>query len=129
MRITLEADYAVRIIDFLARARKRVAAREIAEHTGVTLRFTLKILRELSEAGLVCSYKGVKGGYALSREPEKISMKDVIEAVDGPITIGRCLDGCLSREETRRGPCVYLNIFADISQMVREKLAGVTFKA
>lgn len=129
MRITLEADYAVRIIDFLARSQEHVSARSISEKTGVTLRFTLKILRELSEAGLVCSYKGVKGGYALSRAPEQINMKDVIEAVDGPIAIGRCTEGCRNTDTARRSPCLYLNVFSDISQMVRDRLAGVTFKS
>ncbi|MDR2909296.1 MAG: Rrf2 family transcriptional regulator, partial [Oscillospiraceae bacterium] len=61
MRITLEADYAIRIIDTLARQGVRVEARTIAEKSQVTLRFSLKILRKLVAAGLVKSFKGAQG--------------------------------------------------------------------
>ena len=59
MRITLEADYAVRIVDCLSLSGRRLDARSISEKTGVTLRFTLKILRKLGMAKIVRSYKGV----------------------------------------------------------------------
>ena len=63
MHITLETDYAVRIVYFLAQSGERVDAGRIAEETGVTLRFSLKILRKLVSGGVVMSYKGAKGGY------------------------------------------------------------------
>ncbi|MDR3552086.1 MAG: Rrf2 family transcriptional regulator [Clostridia bacterium] len=127
MRITLEADYAVRIIDSLAREGKRLGAGMIAEQTGVTLRFCLKILRKLGQAGLVKSFKGVQGGYELVREPSEITLRDVIEAVDGPILIGRCLDGLACKRVDNPQVCFYHNAFADVSEMVRDKLSSITF--
>jgi Rrf2 family iron-sulfur cluster assembly transcriptional regulator len=128
MRITQEADYAVRIIDCVARYGKRLDARSVAEATGVTLRFTLKILRKLSIAGIVKSFKGVSGGYELAREPENINLRQVIEAVDGPIVISRCLSGSLpcSKMDDKK-LCYYHNIFADISKSIRDRLESVTF--
>jgi Rrf2 family protein len=128
MRITQEADYAVRIIDCIARRSKRLDARSISEATGVTLRFTLKILRKLTHAGIVRSYKGVSGGYELSREPAKINLREVIEAVDGPIVISRCLSGelpCSNIEDKKL--CYYHNIFAEVSKDIRDKLEGISF--
>ena len=74
MHITLESDYAVRIVSCLAKNGGRMDARSIAEETGVTLRFSLKILRKLVTGGLVNSYKGTKGGYELGRSPSEISL-------------------------------------------------------
>ncbi len=102
MRITQEADYAVRLIDCLAREGRRLDAHTISETTGVTLRFTLKILRKLVIGSIVVSYKGVSGGYELARKPSEINMKQVIEAVDGPIAINRCLSGELPCSHTER---------------------------
>lgn len=129
MRITLEADYAVRIIDRLATVDGRLDARSISESTGVTLRFTLKILRKLSLAGVVKSYKGVTGGYALAKTPDQINLRQVIEAVDGPIEISRCLANattCSNVDDKKM--CYYHNVFAELSKTIRVRLESVTFE-
>lgn len=128
MRITQEADYAVRIIDCLARSGVRLDARSISEYTKVTLRFTLKILRKLVISDIVISFKGVQGGYELARKPADINMRQVIEAVDGPIAISRCLSGELpcNLPETSCG-CYYHRIFADVSKSIQEKFESINF--
>lgn len=65
MHMTLEADYAVRIVEFLAVNPGRADAKTISERTSVTLRFTLKILRTLVSDGIVRSYKGAKAAMSL----------------------------------------------------------------
>lgn len=70
MNITLETDYAVKIVDCLAGAfPKRVDAAKISVETGVTLRFSLKILSKLAANNIVNSFKGAKGGYELASSP------------------------------------------------------------
>lgn len=90
MHISLEADYAVRIVQCLANDGGRLGARAIAEKTGVTERFTLKILHKLVGSDIVRSFKGVGGGYELSRAPQEINLRQVIEVIEGPIVISRC---------------------------------------
>lgn len=128
MRITQEADYAVRIIDCLSRQENRIDARSISEITGVTLRFTLKILRKLLVNGIVISHKGVRGGYELARKPAEINMRQVIEAVDGPIAISRCLSEELpcNRTDSDCG-CYYHKIFAEVSNDIRNKFESINF--
>jgi len=129
MRITQEADYAVRIIDCLARQGKRLDAGGISEITGVTLRFTLKILRKLVMSGTVVSFKGVRGGYELARKPADINLKQVIEAVDGPIAINRCLSGELTCSHTEgECGCYYHKIFADVSKSIQDKFESINFE-
>ena len=72
MRITLESDYALRIISALAIDDNVIDATALSEKTSVTLRFTLKILHKLVQGDLVISYKGSKGGYKLKKSPDKI---------------------------------------------------------
>ena len=131
MHITLEADYAVRMVELLAAMQTRLDAGKIAEETNVPQRFCLKILRNLVAAGIVKSYKGSRGGYELAASPEQITLRQVIEAVEGPYQISRCVGkehdcaGSCSREFVC--DCRFQKVYRDISQMVREKLDSVTF--
>ena len=85
MVMTLEADYAVRIVEYLTKHPERRDAKTISVETQIPLRFSLKILRELVAEGLVCSFKGAKGGYTLAKSPEEITLRQVIELVEGPL--------------------------------------------
>ncbi len=127
MHITLEADYAVRIVACLANSGIRMDAKTISAETEVTLRFALKILRKLVASGIVKSFKGTQGGYELAKEPNDISLKDVIETVDGQYHLSRCLSSeyMCSRSET--GQCRVRRIFDEISAEVEKKLEAYTF--
>lgn len=127
MRITLESDYALRIITALALHNDVVDAKTLSDETYVTQRFTLKILHKLVIGRLVESFKGAKGGYKLSVPAQNITLKDVIELIDGPIAIARCLE---SRElcsmNRDKSMCAYHHIFETISADVAVKLDGIT---
>lgn len=128
--ITRESDYAIRIVAEMARKPRIVKdAALISENTGVTLRFALKILQKLLAAGIVKSYRGAHGGYLLTREPEEITLRQVMEAIDGEFTLSRCHDS--SREGTCTSPdaciCRFRHEFARISDIVRSELDKITF--
>ncbi len=124
MHMTLEADYAVRIVEFLATRKERTDAKAISETTNVTLRFTLKILRTLVADGIVLSYKGAKGGYELAMPASQITLRRVIEAVEGPYMISRCQGESYSCHRT---DCRLHSIYGRISAMVRNELDAITF--
>ncbi len=127
MRITLESDYALRILTALAECDEVIDANSLAEQTSVTSRFTLKILHKLVKNGFVSSYKGVRGGYKLKLPTEEITLKSVIELIDGPIVIARCLETSetcsLNQDKTS---CAYHHIFNTISLDVARKLDKIT---
>lgn len=104
MRITQEADYAIRICLVLDSEGRKVGAAEIAEIACITQKFALKILRKLCEAGLVRSYKGAFGGYELVRRGDEIKVIEIIEAIDGPMRISKCLEG---DHECSKNPCKF----------------------
>ncbi len=128
MHITLESDYAVRIVGCLAASGSRLDAKTISENTSVSLRFALKILRKLAAGGIVRSFKGKKGGYELSRPASEISLMDVIETVEGKYYLSRCLSPDYECTRGMSGRCRYQKIFDDISADVEKKLASYTFE-
>lgn len=93
MRLNQATDYAFRAVLYLSCLPRGqvIEAKVIAEEENIPMRFLLKILRLLTQAGIVESYRGVSGGYALARRPSEITMLDVIKAIEGDIKINRCL--------------------------------------
>ena len=128
MRITQEADYAIRIVCLLAERGETMDANTIAELCCITQRFALKILRKLVLGKLVCSFKGASGGYRLSEEPENVTLKQIIELIDGEIVISKCLSDThqCSKSGDNKSACVVHCVFAVINRDVVEKLEKVT---
>ena len=127
MHINLESDYAVRIVQYLAQSNERRDAQSIADSTCVSLRFTLKIMRKLVAADIVQSFKGAHGGYTLSRPASSITLRQVIEAVEGPYRFSRCVDNGCACNCSSVTACPFHSVFDDITQMVIQKLDEATF--
>lgn len=127
MLLNLETDYAIRIVGCLAESDKRLDAKTIATKTGVTPRFTLKILHGLVGAGIVKSYKGANGGYTLAREAGNITLLEVVELICGPLEISQCQrgsDGCTHPD----GLCRFRGVFGEVSAYMRSKFSEITFE-
>jgi len=91
LRLSKLTDYATLILSVLARERPRLlAAMEIAETTSVPLPTTSKILKCLSHAKLLNSVRGPKGGYTLARDPNEITVAEIINVLEGPIALTEC---------------------------------------
>ncbi len=93
VEITRQADYAVRAMVYLAGLPldRRPATATISETEGVPLPFLTKVISRLARAGLVDTSRGMGGGVWLARSPEEITLRQVTEAVGGPILLNRCL--------------------------------------
>lgn len=94
MKITRECDYAIRIMLMLAGLEEGsiADARSISEAQCVPKQFTLKILRELMEAGFVKSFKGARGGYCMNKPAAEVTLCDIVTAIDGEIAVNECLE-------------------------------------
>jgi Rrf2 family protein len=85
VRTTAKADYAVRAAVELAAVGGMVTADQLAQAQSIPVNFLENILRDLRRSGLVESRRGQQGGYLLARPADKISIADVIRAVEGPL--------------------------------------------
>ena len=131
MRITQEADYALRIAYLLAKDGGVLGAGTLAEAAGVSERFTLKILRKMAQGGIIASKKGAFGGYTLAVPPADVSMRRVVEVIDGPVEISRCLDSTYecTRTGDKKHECAFHLIFSKINKSIAEKMDTVTLGA
>jgi Rrf2 family protein len=92
LRLSKKADYALMAMKHLAlRGDSRSSnAREIAEQYDIPIELMAKVLQRLVRRGLLRSHQGTRGGYQLGRGPAQISVADVIQAIDGPVTVTAC---------------------------------------
>lgn len=126
IRISRQTDYGILLLTHMVSRADGVtySARELAEETGVPLPTVSKILKLLLHDGLLVSHRGVKGGYELAKEPEEITLADVVNAMDGPIAMTLCVSApgdCLHESQCR----VRTN-WHKINQAILQALESVT---
>lgn len=117
MLITRATEYAIRAVLHLAKQPKGeiVLKKDICREQGVTPAFLTKILQPLIKAGIVGSQRGVGGGFFLVKDPQEITLYDIVAIQEGPLHLNQCL--------VREGACER-EIFCPVHGAWREIRAG-----
>lgn len=127
MQLTRQADYAIRALLHLSAAEPGnvVQTKEIASSEGIPEKYLPTIMRTLARAGLVRTLRGNQGGVLLARGPEDINLLEVIEAIEEPIMLNRCLreEGECSRESF----CPVHPVWDRIQQTLIDRLESTSF--
>lgn len=125
--IRRNTDYALRALTRLAAGPEKIfTAWEIAEKEDIPLDFLQKILQKLVKEGVVVSHRGAQGGFSLAKEPEKVTVLDVVKIMQGAPAVNRCFlgrDGC-----PRAGACRFKKFWAGLEQGIAESLEGITLR-
>jgi len=92
LRLSKKADYALMAMKHLATCpdSASTSAREIAEQYDIPAELMAKVLQRLARRGLLTSHQGTRGGYTLAKATSAISVADIIQAIDGPLTVTAC---------------------------------------
>ncbi len=94
IRMSKQADYGLVLMTAFLRGPQQspnLSARELAARTRLPLPMVSKILKALARQGLLVSHRGTNGGYSLARTPDRITVSEVLVAVEGPIAMTECL--------------------------------------
>ena len=91
LRLSKLTDYGTVLLAHLATDTESVcSAADVATATGIAVPTVSKLLKSLGRSGLVTSTRGANGGYQLARDPHDISAADIIDALEGPVSITEC---------------------------------------
>ena len=121
-------DYAARLMVHLAKhyGREPISTRAAATEEHVPYQLACKLMQKLNNAKLVTSCMGPKGGFVLGVEPSKINLLEVVEAIQGPISINRCvLD---EKVCSRNTICAVREKLIDIQKNMTRGLAAITLE-
>jgi FeS assembly SUF system regulator len=125
LRMSKLTDYGTVVMTYLAKEKDRLhAVSEIAGQTRVSAPTVSKILKRLVREGLVVSHRGAKGGYSLARPPARISMVEIIDALEGPVGLTEC--GSSPGLCVQESLCSIRANWQRINGAVRQALASVT---
>ena len=120
-------DYGLVLMSMIARNQGSAlhSASDLARESHLPVATVRKILKELLNSGLLMSHRGTRGGYILAREPQDISVLDIIAALEGPLTLTDCSSdtaGLCKLEEN----CPISKNQRIINQAVRQALGTIT---
>lgn len=125
LRISKLTDYGTVLLAYLAARQSIVcSAAEAAAATGISLPTTSKLLKALSRSGIITSTRGSNGGYRLYKNPSKISATDIIDAIEGSISITEC---CTSGSQCEyEGACNVSDAWQRVNIAIRSALDDVS---
>ena len=129
MKLNQATDYAFRMVLHMAviPAGKQMPGGELSTSELIPERFLLKIMRSLIKAGIMKSYRGVEGGFALNKDPKEITLLDVIRAIEGDTYLQKCLYDPESCNKSCQGMCAVNEAFGVIQETLTQQLEGVNF--
>ncbi len=127
VHLTRQCDYGVRAVLYLASLAYGtvVQTKEIATQEDIPRKYLPSIIRTLARSGIIRTLRGNQGGVMLSRPPEEITLHEVIEAIEGPITLVQC-----QREPGHCSfgkKCPFLTVCEDVQNSMVSQLEGTTF--
>lgn len=119
-------EYAIQATLFLAASGRDgyVTIREIGSKLGVSYQYLTKVLQDLSEIGMIRSARGPNGGVLFIKPPEKISLKDILVAIDGPQLFEKCVLGIAACNDDT--PCPMHAAWSEVMKCVDETLSRTT---
>ena len=127
MDISRKTDYALRILSILVESEgELLSVRTAADRVDVPYSFARSIQHGLVQAGIVESLRGVHGGMRLKADPTELTVRQVVEAVQGPLSFNDCTapDGACDRMET----CCYHPLWNGLTALVASYLDSVTLE-
>lgn len=127
VHLTKQSDYGVRAVLHLARLPygEIVQTREIAASEDIPRKYLPSIIRTLARGGLIRTLRGNQGGVMLARPSEEISLREVIEAVEGPLAIVQCISG--PSQCSREDDCAVQPVYHNLQAMITSQLEATTF--
>ncbi|MDD4878979.1 MAG: Rrf2 family transcriptional regulator [Candidatus Omnitrophica bacterium] len=128
MKLTTKGRYGTRLMLDLALhfGEQPVFLKDAAKRQGISEKYLWHLIPPLKNAGLITSVRGAHGGYSLARSPDRITLKEILLAVEGPISFVSCVGGssACARSET----CATKDIWSEISEKFLQILESFTLE-
>lgn len=124
VKITKKTDYGLTLLAALANKPEELQSlRSISENHKLPYKFIGQVASALLEAGIVSSKEGATGGYRLAKNPQEITLKEVMEVLDGPTVKVDCLSG---KKCPRQGECHHHSVMCALAATLNQTLSEKT---
>lgn len=120
MKISKKSQYGLRAMIHLAKNKGTCSLKDISEAESISFDYLEKILLLLEKAGIIKGKRGRSGGYCLSRPPSKITVAEIVRALEGKIVLIEC-DGCLKTKN-----CLAKGAWGELQKSLLSTLESIT---
>ena len=125
MQLTSTTDYAIRIVCYLVAQRQMISTSELSQELSVPSSYIPKITKKLKQAGIIKACEGTNGGYMLTKQPENISLMEIISCVEETMAINRCLEEDRFCSRNLEDTCKIHKILLSLQNTYNNKLESV----
>lgn len=125
MQLASTTGYAIRIVCYLAAQRQMISTSELSQELSVPSSYIPKITKKLKQAGIIKACEGTNGGYMLAKQPENISLMDIISCVEETMAINRCLEEDCFCSRNLEDTCKIHKILLSLQNTYNNKLESV----
>lgn len=124
--LTKKTEYGLQLMVYLAKSlnQRPISLKQIAKEKKLPYRFLSQVASKLKKAGLVKTKEGIDGGYSLSKSPKKITVAEILEALEGPIELVECLKNEASCPWA--GMCGQKRMFAQLKGSMKKVIEAHT---
>ena len=128
LKLNRIVDYGVLVMTEIARRNACVSTTELAAVYGISATIVAKVLKKLARAGLVSSERGSRGGYRLARPADAISLREIVTALEGPISLTFCSSGTSSGRCKTRPLCAATDAMRRLNHLVNGAFEAVSLE-
>ena len=130
MKISTKGRYALRMLIDLAEHEGDgfIALKDIAERQNISKKYLEQIVPILSRSGILRTNRGSQGGYALAKEPEHVTVGEILRLTEGSLSPVACLDGDPA-QCPRSVDCPTLPVWQGLNRVINEYLDGITLRS
>lgn len=128
IRLSKMTDYAVVMLSYIASAETdKFSATQLSDATHIPAPTVAKLLKTLTKANILTSFRGISGGYSLSTDSTEITIAHIVEAIEGPIALTACVDETLPTCQIQ-GECAIHGNWNKVNEAVKHALLSVTLQ-
>jgi len=128
MKVSSKSEHALHAMLYITAKGDDISTiSEIAEQEQIPREYLAKVLKELREKGFLKSFRGIAGGYKLAKKPQRVSFLNIIEAMDGPLSLIACAeDSHLKSGKPRRKYCAAQIFWIPLQDKLKDALSHIT---
>lgn len=128
MKLSTRSRYGVRLMIYLGLnyGKEHVLLKDISAAEDISEKYLSQIIIPLKNVRLVNSFRGASGGYSLAKNPKDISVKDIVQVLEGKVSLVDCVDnpnGC-----SRLSQCVTRDLWCSLSKKILDTLSSITLE-
>ena len=126
LKLNRIVDYGILVLTEIARRNACVSTTELAAAYGISATIVAKVLKKLARAGIVTSERGSRGGYRLARPAAEVTLREIVSALEGPISLTFCSSGTSSGRCRTRPLCVATDAMRRLNHLVNGAFEAVS---